>query len=402
MDCKSDGSFAIANVYESLDFQYSNCDEPSFVLTHYYISLFKVNGEWLIASVESDDDLFYQNYRETGFDLQREIAGVDGAFTNIRVNNLDISAEGKADIAPISRAATDITYIAQNAINYAMTYSTSTDSGSIPTYKNDFFAWNNASCMLFASQCVWAGLAGSNTQSDINNKRAMDASGSYEWWSTGSNSTNWMSCSSFRTYVSNVKSSSTETGVVCDTYEVPYNSDAMSFSAAKLKGAVLHVKGSSNGSEVALGHAVFVNNATGSTRNTVYVTAYNNCRKNVLLSTSYPSSTTNTNNKVFVIAPSYFRGGIGAPTNYLYGDLQNALVRGPAGVTATLYGRSVSSVSEIAVTVYAPGSTTPSTSNYALNKNVVSVTYNFTTAGTWRVVVSGTGLTAFTFTVRVT
>lgn len=73
-----ENNLAILDLYESLNFQYSDSDEPSFVMTRYQISLVKHGGKWLILAVESDD-LFYQTYREADFDLQSEIAGVAGA-----------------------------------------------------------------------------------------------------------------------------------------------------------------------------------------------------------------------------------------------------------------------------------------------------------------------------------
>lgn len=89
-------------------------------------------------------------------------------------------------------------------------------------------------------------------------------------------------------YVDGVKASSTESGIVCDTHSVPYNSDNMVGSSGLTKndliGAALHVNGADP-----LGHAVIINNATGTTRQTVYYTCYNNCAKNIRLSTRFPS-----------------------------------------------------------------------------------------------------------------
>ena len=78
MSFAAENELAILDLYERLDFQYSDSDAPSSVMTHYQISLMKHGGRWLILAVESDD-LFYQTYREVGFDLEREIAGVAGA-----------------------------------------------------------------------------------------------------------------------------------------------------------------------------------------------------------------------------------------------------------------------------------------------------------------------------------
>lgn len=412
------GNLATINLYEILDFQYSDCAEPSMMITHYFVSLVKHDGDWLVMAVESDD-LFYQTYRESGFDLQAEIASVDVAYRQNAEHRatMTVPDESGEQAAPLSISSTDREYIPQNAVNYALTYSTSADDGnSSPSYKNEKFYWTSASCQLFVSQCLWAGFGGSNTQVDINNRLGMDTGGSYQWWSTktlynnpeyndaGSLSdiawNSWIKCSQFKVYVDGVKASTTESGIVCDTYEVPYNSNDMvgtsGLTSNDLIGAALHVKGSSG----ALGHAIIINNATGTTRSTVYYTSYNNCAKNIKLSTGFPSGTSSSN-KIYVMVPRYLRGGNGATANYLYGDLQNALVMGTSGVTKTLYGRAKSAVSSLTMTVYAPGATTPYCTFTRSNATVVSGNVLFNQVGEWKVVVSGTGLSSYTYLIRV-
>lgn len=416
VDSHTDGSFATINIYETLDFQYSDCVEPSMVLTHYFISLVKHGSKWFVMAVESDD-LFYQTYRESGFDLQAEIASVDAVYNadrNAEPETATIESISKS--APRSVSSTNRTYIPANAVNYALTYSTSSDTGATPSYKNEKFYWTSISCQLFVSQCLWAGFGGSNSQSDIDNRLGMDVTGSYQWWSTKDHYNNpeyndpgsandmawnsWIKCSQFKVYVDAVKNSSTESGIVCDTYAVPYNSNDMvgssGLTADDLIGAALHVKGASG----ALGHAIIVNNATGTTRSTVYYTSYNSCAKNIKLSTAFPSGTSS-NNKIYVMVPRYLRGGNGASSNYLYGDLQNALVKGASGVTKTLYGRANSPVATLTMRIYAPGATTAYSTFNAYNKSVVSGSVLFNQTGEWRVVVSGTGLSSFTYVIRV-
>ena len=101
--------------------------------------------------------------------------------------------------------------------------------------------------------------------------------------------------------------------------------------------------------------------------------------------------------------PRYLRGGNGATANYLYGDLQNALVMGTSGVTKTLYGRAKSAVSSLTMTVYAPGvcATTPYCTFTRSNATVVSGNVLFNQVGEWKVVVSGTGLSSYTYLIRV-
>lgn len=65
-----EGNYAVTNVSEYLDYQYSFCAEPTFEMTNYNVSLIKVNNRWVIAEVISDDPFFLSYYNE-GFDLQK-------------------------------------------------------------------------------------------------------------------------------------------------------------------------------------------------------------------------------------------------------------------------------------------------------------------------------------------
>lgn len=424
VDSNIDGDLATINLYETLDFQYSDCDEPSMTLTHYFVSLVRHDCDWLVMAVESDD-LFYQTYRESGFDLKAEIADVDSAYKQNEEIETEVPnepQEGTMQQATLSTSNTDRTYIPKNAVNYALTYSTSSDEGkNKPEYKNEKFYWVNASCQMFVSQCIWAGFGGSNSESDINAKIGMDTSGSYLWWSTknGYNNTafddskeeradlsynSWVLCRQFKKYVEGVSASSTESGIVCDLHEVANDSKDMvgksGLTANDLIGAALQVKGTSNGNPVQYGHAIFVNNATGTTRDTVYFTSYNNCHKNIKLSTFFNVGSTEYE-KIYVIVPRYLRGGEGAATNYLYGDLQNALVKGESGVTVTLYGRAHSAVSTLTMDVYAPGDSNAAYTFTASYNKEVSGRVLFDQVGDWTVVVKSAGLRSFTYQVRV-
>ena len=424
VDCVVDGAYATVNVYETIDFQYADLDEPSAMTTHYYVSLVQFEGEWLIAAVESDS-LFHQMYRNTGFDLAAELAQVDLAHD--RAVEVEAQQPAEPQIEQQTEQTVDphvvqITrsYIAQNAVNYAFTYSTATDSGSVPSYRNEKFYYTSAACQLFASQCVWAGFGGSNTQTDINNRKGMDTTGDYQWWSTKTQYNNplyndtgsasdqswnsWILVSQFKKYIDYVKSHSTETGIVADTNMVAYNSDDMVGSSGLTKndliGAVLHVKGLDNdGVEKELSHAIIVTNATGTTRSTVYYTSYNNCAKNVKVSLGFPSG--GTKNGIYVMVPRSLRGANGFTANYLYGDLQNALKMGTSGKSVTLYGRAKSSVSTLWLKVYAPGATAPTYSYSAANATVVSGTALLNKIGEWRVEVASDGLDTFTYVIRV-
>ena len=416
VDCNNDVNLAKVNIYETLVFQYSDYNKPSMIITHYLVSLTKYDGEWLVMAVESDD-LFYETYHDVYFDLQKEIASIDNVYAQKKEFEIPETNENNGQRVSLSTSDTDRKYIAKNAVNYALTYSTPEDDGKqIPSFKNNKFYWTNTSCQLFVSQCLWAGFGGSNSQVDINDRRGMDTSGAYQWWSTKSRYNNpdyndpgslsdkgwnsWIKCSQFKTYVDAIKSSETESGIVCDTYLVPNNSNDMVGSSGLTKtdliGSALHVKGSSG----ALGHAIILTDATGTTRSTVYYTSYNNCAKNIKLSTKFPSGTAS-DRKIYVMVPRYLRGSNGASPNYTYADLLPTLEKGTSGVTKTLYGRSNLSVSNLTMSLFKPYANTSAYAFNSVNKSVVSGTVNFNQVGEWKVEVSGTGLKTFTYVIRV-
>lgn len=400
-ECCITDDHALVIIYESLNFQYDDCNNPSYMGTTYDISLIKIEGRWYISSVEAHDE-FFDMYRETGFDLKVQVQGLYEAQQLNEEEDVFVKEELPLDsVNTYASSNNSRTYIGQNAANYALTYTTDANNGQkIPTFKNENFYWNDESCQLFASQCVWAGFGGSNDTTSIANRQAMDKTGNYTWWSdTKDNNTkseSWATTSLFKSYVDYVKGSSTETGVVCDTYMVSYNSDNMGssvFSNSDLLGAVLHGH--------SLGHAVVVTEVNGLTRDKIYQSSYNYCRKNIKLSVSNPSSTTNTGAGIYIMVPRYLREPSTAATNYIYADLLNALVLSNGSVTANLSAHTISSVSLLKIRIYKPGSTSATNAYTATNTTSISQSYTFTQAGLWKIVVSGTNLDDFTYTVRV-
>lgn len=201
--------YAAVDVLEVLNYQYSDCDEPTYEEIRYNITLAKLNREWVIADVISDDLFFLQHYADADFSLEEAIDGYDAA-----VAAADQVLDGVAiEVDTAAQAASNIAYNSHNAANYALTYSTSTDTGSTPEFKNDLFNWFGADCMNFASQCVWAGFGGNNSAAAIQSGYGMDKvgtnSGNTAWWCNATTGTNsWASCRNFRLYIQNSAASS--------------------------------------------------------------------------------------------------------------------------------------------------------------------------------------------------
>lgn len=169
-------------------------------------------------------------------------------------------------------------------------------------------------------------------------------------------------------------------------------------NASDLLGAVLLVKSGTN----AYRHALIITQVLGSTRNTVYYTAYNSCKRNVLLSINYGTDSNGVEHeydKIYVMAPKYLRGGNQIGSNYCYAYLKPALA---LNTTSVIKARTVSSVATISMEIYAPGASIPSYT-YSANNNYVlySASINFNQTGLWRVKVSGSNLNDYTFTIRV-
>lgn len=390
-DIAIENNFAMAEVYEELNYHYSDCIDPSYELRQFNVMLLRIGDEWVIADVASDDVAF-MGYFSNGYDLSAEIAAYDAA-----INNTDsFAAQEESDFPNeeiMLAAGNNIPYNKQNAVNYAMAYTTSSDNGTkTPSYKNDRFHWFGADCMNFCSQCVWAGFGGSNSWSDIPARYGMDNDGSNTWWCTNTGGTSsWASCSNFRTYV-NASKNGTDKGLVCSNQSILGNDNTLPFSAQDLLGSVLHVQGYHNGSPVAKGHAVFVNAASGNTRDKVMVSAYNNCQKNVKLSSICPVG--GNTKAIETIVPRYFRGGESGVR--IWGDLLNTIVTHTA--TRTITGHCNQTLSTFKIELMNPNGGTVKTWTGS-NTNALSGSFsNWNMSGEWIAKMTGTTTSGQTIT----
>lgn len=385
-DVVVDGNHATAVVYEELNYQYNDCDEPSSEIGEYNLVLVKMDGKWVVADAVSDDVAF-MGYYQTGYDLPSEIATYDRAMNEVKKSSAQMTVAPTLEEVPEERlltaAANDIYYNRQSAANYALTYTSSADDGSkTPSFRNTRFHWFGADCMNFCSQAVWAGFGGSNSWTDVPGKNGMDTGGTATWWCTNTTGTkSWASCSSFRKYLGDVASDST--GIVCARDSISGGTNTLPFTASELVGAVLHVEGYANNVPTAKAHAVFVTNASGNTRDTVMVCSYNRCRKNVKLSSVCPVG--GSTKAVEIMIPQTFKGG--KPSLFTCGTLQNV-------ITAQTTSKNLAGYSNVAanltMTLLKPdGSTADSWT--ASNATAVTGTYaNWNASGEWILKVTAT------------
>ena len=73
-DITINDNYAMVEVCQELNYQYSFCNEPSYELVEFNVMLIKLNGEWIIADAASEDNAF-MSYFTSGYDLDEEIAG---------------------------------------------------------------------------------------------------------------------------------------------------------------------------------------------------------------------------------------------------------------------------------------------------------------------------------------
>ena len=73
------GNYAAVDVYEELNYQYTDCADSSYELGEYNLILCKIDGEWAVADVVSDDIAFL-GYYSSGYNLEAEIAAYNNAI----------------------------------------------------------------------------------------------------------------------------------------------------------------------------------------------------------------------------------------------------------------------------------------------------------------------------------
>lgn len=438
-DVEENGDTATVRVCEDLDFRYKGVDFLSSIGRDFKIDLVKHRDNWVIMAVWSNDEL---SALPEDFDLAAGIAGLDAAYAQQYASSPQFEEE-VVDEQPINKSesrfvslekgtewdpypyeqcvpslpplpsyneSTDRVYSKDNAVNYALTYTKSekgngNQSGPSP-WKNTRFYYEDKDCIRFVSQCIWAGLGGSNDQASINNMRGMDSIGSdkhHKWYGTGAKnneSFSWISTNGFKNYTINIRNApSSESGIVCAIKLIAENQPNLTIGtgpdtiiSGDLKGAALFVKGMD-----VYRHAIILTQVLGATRNKAYFTAYNARHRNVILTDTAPADG-NRYNRIYVAVPKFMRQGNPGNANYLYGTLKNALTK---NTEQTVYAGARWSVPTLTLKVYKPNATTPVCTVTRHNASTINSPVLFNTLGEWRVEVLAAGADAFTYTVRV-
>ena len=316
---KVSGRYAKIEAYEAINFYYTKCEEPTYIGTKYIVLLYKCNGVWYIYDITSDDPL--DIYKNMGFDSETRIQGFNKAMNNPSSNvTVKVAAPEISQLARTYNIANVHYYEAAEAKHYAYTYCTS--SSNNPTlYYNANFNYSGtlsnpleSDCQNFASQCVWAGLGGSNTRSAVlYDYIPADGVGTNKWVPIPSSASGWAwtSCGAFRDYIE-AASSSSETEMLANIYSLSEGSDSLvsnNYYPYQLIGAVMHVRGYDQyGNAEANAHAIVVTNVNGTypNRDDIMYCSHTTNHKNACLGDYYPADSNDDTAEIKIIIPECF------------------------------------------------------------------------------------------------
>lgn len=267
---------AYVHIYTEISFKYELDGETALCGDNYIVYLQKIQGQWIIVDVQSEELISY------GFtDLNTTYSDRISTFNQMLAGNVDSSTNTSfASLTAESTSTSDYdrAYNVNNAIAYAYTYTTSayneSSIGNNSSFLNDNFSdYTNygGNCQNFVSQCVWAGFGGNDTLEAVNNHDFPMNDNWYETKSTMAHTASWTS-TSFFDYIS---SSDCEMTTVYGFANGNFSGIPLSY----LRGAVLHV----NPKEDGYSHAVIITKAIGQSFSDIEICANSPMRKAVRL-----------------------------------------------------------------------------------------------------------------------
>ena len=367
-----DGDSATLTIKEHLSFQYDDCDEPSSMGIVHNVSMINTDSGWAVTDDITDQPFDAAN-KDDGFNLEEALEEYDGTQATVYYSEddiIDTEAEKQMQITPFA-VLDRLAYDGYNAANYAKNF-----SGSSSSYYNRNFASYASSggdCMNFASQSMWAGFSGSNTASDINNRRVpmdYDGVGAQYLWYAGNSS--WISNSAFATYAVRSVHESPKTNHT--TYNI-YSGFTPSGSFANIPSYSTRLIGA-----VAQGslqnHAVVITGVNGSTGGSIYVSSHTTDAKNVKLSGFFY------NERVTIYAPIAFYTtraadtGLRVRTNWNEPRTLNSTVSLTAYASQRSYKMSMSILTPSGKTVWI---------GEASNASSITKSYKFTERGLYHI-----------------
>ncbi len=278
-----EGDSGFVHLYALAEYRYPDSEITSAAGDHYIVKFWKTAEGWTIVDMTVE---FLEAYgvKQESFDLQASIQSADEAFRAPVV---------AADPDPVETQAVTSAYFynKKNAVAYSMVYTTSRDNygeHNYPEFRNTYFPyWGSLdsnyigeNCQNYASQCIWFGLGGSITSSDITNRSyPMDTSGSQ--WHPGLST--WNAVDAFQDYAE-ASADASETGLRCKIERVGYQANFTS-STSQLLGAELALNLYDNPPD----HAILIVEANTQERRHIYFNGNSPMRKYKNLAEEFPS-----------------------------------------------------------------------------------------------------------------
>lgn len=270
-DCYVENDTAFVTLKENLTWQYVDYHLPSAAEINYEVTLVCVNDNWYITSVLAPQEYFDQKYiiEDLEFDLDLQIEQFDCALSE--ETELYDSLEGQSVSYDSEKAMTRAhSYDINAAISYAQDWAMS---------RNDIFIdFGDVDCMNFASQCIYAGLGGSESSIETS---YMDTSGSDKterWYWNDYES--WCSCSDFRNYING-----DDAALNVDITEVAMGGELASWYT--ITGSIAHVDTVAGGH---YGHAIVFTDYESPRLQDIYYCAHSTNRLNEKFSAYYADS----------------------------------------------------------------------------------------------------------------
>lgn len=267
-----------ASLTETATFYYSDSERMSVYETPYSVDLIKLNGQWLVADV-TDGGRFDGLYKASPvFDVSAALAKFAESITT---ENCTVSWPYPSDELE-NMGGYHLPYQGENAAAYAYTYARqSADTDRSKFYNSQFkgYAGEGGDCMNYASQCMWAGFGGNQTEEAIDGRLLpMDIQGAAYWYGRSPDSEvkdkeilTWISCQTFRRYLMGDEETagsnfSSDSGMYATVLDIGAGSPAAGVTPEELVGAAAHVEGSGG----AYAHAIVLTAATGTSRSQIW------------------------------------------------------------------------------------------------------------------------------------
>lgn len=319
-DTEIGADYANVHLYTEVSFRYEEHGEPAVGGDNFVIKFIKLNNNWYIADVVSEELVF--TGREKGnFNLENEIEEFNEFLQSVIAQEATfVNFTEENTVAPMAFVPNRNYYNQANAVAYAYAYTTSTykeGTGNNVNFRNtNFEYYSDANCQNFASQCVWAGLGGSNNKDCIQGGAIpMDRDG-MQWHGDIKNgpqhSPSWTYTDNFYEYAIASTTATNESGLRCTTEQLERDENFSQFETnpAHLIGAVLHVRG-----KVDFAHAIIITEATGLNRTDIRYCGNSPMRKQYKLNDNYP------NQPIRVIIPEYFEERVNCTlANHIYAN----------------------------------------------------------------------------------